>query len=262
MENLSAILAAELHIKPAQAAATLELLDSGNTVPFVARYRKEMTGSLDEEQIRTIEERAKYLRNLDARREEILACIKEEEELTPELEQKLAAATKMQELEDLYLPCKPKKRTRAQIAREKGLASLADLILAQTEPSLPLEKLAAMAVDPEKDVNSVEEAWQGAMDIVAETVSDRAEVREFLRRILWKEAVLASELAVDENTGKDFLMYKEYSEPVRQLPPHRILALNRGESLKCLKLSLNSDTDSILERLHSFLRINPHTAYT
>ena len=262
MENLSAILAAELHIKPAQAAATLELLDSGNTVPFVARYRKEMTGSLDEEQIRTIEERAKYLRNLDARREEILASIKEQEKLTPELEQKLLAATKMQELEDLYLPYKPKKRTRAQIAREKGLASLADLILAQTEPSLPLEKLAAMAVDPEKGVNSVEEAWQGAMDIVAETVSDRAEVREFLRRILWKEAVLASELAVDENTGKDFLMYKEYSEPVRQIPPHRILALNRGESLKCLKLSLNSDTDSILERLHSFLRINPHTAYT
>jgi uncharacterized protein len=262
MENLSALLAAELRIKPSQAAATLELLDSGNTVPFVARYRKEVTGSLDEEQIRTIEERAKYLRNLDARRQEILASIKEQEKLTPELEQKLNAATKMQELEDLYLPYKPKKRTRAMIAREKGLASLADLILAQEEPALPLDKLAALSVNPEKGVNTVEEAWQGAMDIVAETVSDRADVREFLRRLLWQEGQLASELIVDENVGQDFLMYKEYSEPVRFLPPHRILALNRGENLKCLKLTLVADTDKMQVRLHNFLKVKDHGAYT
>jgi len=262
MDKITTLLAVELKIKPSQVEATLQLLDSGNTVPFVARYRKEVTGSLDEEQIRNIEEKAQYLRNLDQRRQEILASITEQEKLTPELEQQLNKAVKMQELEDLYLPYRPKKRTRAQIAREKGLESLSDLILAQNEPALPLEKLAALAVDPEKGVNNVEEAWNGAMDIVAETVADRADVREFLRRILWQEAALSSELAVSEAEGKDFLMYKEYSEPVKLIPPHRILALNRGETLKYLKLTLNCPTENILARLNRFLKIHPTGTYT
>ena len=262
MDKLINLLAGELKIKPHQVEATLQLLDSGNTVPFVARYRKEVTGSLDEEQIRNIEERAQYLRNLDQRRQEILASIKEQEKLTPELEKQLNDAVKMQELEDLYLPYRPKKRTRAQIAREKGLTSLAELIIAQNEPAVPLDKLAALTLDPEKGVNTVEEAWTGALDIVAETVSDRADVRDFLRRILWQEAALASELAVSETEGKDFLMYKEYSEPVKLIPPHRILALNRGEALKMLKLTLTCPTENILARLNRFLKIHPTGTYT
>ena len=159
--TIEQIIAAELKVKPQQVHAALELLDGGNTIPFIARYRKEATGTLDEEALRSIEERAKYLRQLEERRAEILAAIEAQED----------AAVKMQELEDLYLPYRPKKRTRAQIAREKGLEPLAELITQQVQPSLPLEKLAALHIDAEKGVNSTEEAWQGAMDIVAENIT-------------------------------------------------------------------------------------------
>ena len=166
--TIEQIIAAELKVKPQQVHAALELLDGGNTIPFIARYRKEATGTLDEEALRSIEERAKYLRQLEERRAEILAAIETQEKLTPELKTQIDAAVKMQELEDLYLPYRPKKRTRAQIAREKGLEPLAELITQQVQPPLPLEKLAALHIDAEKGVNSAEEAWQGAMDIVAE----------------------------------------------------------------------------------------------
>ena len=159
--TIEQIIAAELKVKPQQVHAALELLDGGNTIPFIARYRKEATGTLDEEALRSIEERAKYLRQLEERRAEILAAIEAQEKLTPELKTQIEAAVKMQELEDLYLPYRPKKRTRAQIAREKGLEPLAELITQQVQPPLPLEKLAALHIDAEKDVNSTEEAWQG-----------------------------------------------------------------------------------------------------
>jgi len=259
--TIEQIIAGELSVRPQQAAATLELLDSGNTIPFIARYRKEVTGSLDEEQIRMISERAQYLRNLEERRQEILESITSQEKLTPELESQIKAAVKMQELEDLYLPYRPKKRTRAQIARERGLEPLAELIMAQSQPLMTLDKLASLHVDPEKGINSVSEAWAGASDIVAENISDRADIRELIRKELWKGAELASTLTVDETEGQDYLMYKEYSEPVRQLPPHRILALNRGESKNCLKLTLNYPADVMLTKLAQKLKIQPHTVW-
>jgi len=255
MEKIVLLLAKELNIRPAQAEAALQLLDDGNTVPFIARYRKEATGSLDEEQIRNLETRAQYLRNLDERREEILNSIREQEKLTPDLEQQIMAAEKMQVLEDLYLPYRPKKRTRAQIAREKGLEPLASYIVLQADTPKSLSELAAPFINGEKGVETESDAWNGARDIVAETVSDRADVRALVRRVLWQNALLASVLSTDETTGKDFLMYKEYSEPVRQLPPHRILALNRGEKLKYLKLTLNYPEENMQAELHRFLKI-------
>ncbi len=262
MEKIVLLLAKELNIKPHQAEAALQLLDDGNTVPFIARYRKEATGSLDEEQIRNLEARAQYLRNLDERREEILNSIREQEKLTPELEQQIMAAEKMQVLEDLYLPYRPKKRTRAQIAREKGLEPLASYIVLQADTSKTLPELAAPFINTEKGVETESDAWKGAQDIVAETISDRADVRALIRRVLWQNAQLASVLATDETTGKDFLMYKEYSEPVRQIPPHRTLALNRGEKLKYLKLTLNYPEENMLAELHRFLKIKEGTAFT
>lgn len=262
MEKIVLLLAKELNIKPHQAEAALQLLDDGNTVPFIARYRKEATGSLDEEQIRNLEARAQYLRNLDERREEILNSIREQEKLTPELEQQIMAAEKMQVLEDLYLPYRPKKRTRAQIAREKGLEPLASYIVLQADTSKTLPELAAPFINTEKGVETESDAWKGAQDIVAETISDRADVRALIRRVLWQNAQLASVLATDETTGKDFLMYKEYSEPVRQIPPHRTLALNRGEKLKYLKLTLNYPEENMLAELYRFLKIKEGTVFT
>lgn len=260
--TIEQIIAAELKVKPQQVHAALELLDGGNTIPFIARYRKEATGTLDEEALRSIEERAKYLRQLEERRAEILAAIEAQEKLTPELKTQIEAAVKMQELEDLYLPYRPKKRTRAQIAREKGLEPLAELITQQVQPPLPLEKLAALHIDAEKGVNSAEEAWQGAMDIVAENISDNAAVRDFIRRELWKNAELASALGADETEAKDFLMYADYAEPVHRLPPHRILALNRGESKGLLKVSLKYPAEIMTEKLARKLKIQQHTVWT
>ena len=260
--TIEKIIAAELKVKPQQVHAALELLDGGNTIPFIARYRKEATGTLDEEALRSIEERAKYLRQLEERRAEILAAIEAQEKLTPELKTQIDAAVKMQELEDLYLPYRPKKRTRAQIAREKGLEPLAEVITQQVQPPLPLEKLAALHIDAEKGVNSAEEAWQGAMDIVAENISDNAAVRDFIRRELWKNAELASALGADETEAKDFLMYADYAEPVHRLPPHRILALNRGESKGLLKVSLKYPAEVMTEKLARKLKIQQHTVWT
>ena len=262
IKNLSPLIAKELKLDTAKIAATLQLLDEGNTIPFVARYRKEVTGSLDEEQIRNISEKAQYLRNLAQRREEILSSITTQGKLTPELEAAINATTKLQELEDLYLPYKQKKRTRAMIAKERGLEPLAELIMAQQEPAVSLEELAKCHVDEEKGVKTVEDAWQGAMDIVAESISDRADLREVVRKETWRNAELASELCVDEATGQDFLMYKEYAEPIRQLPPHRILALNRGENKDMLKVKLNLPVENMLSLLHRRIGIKPEGAFT
>jgi uncharacterized protein len=259
---IAPLIAKELKLGAGNIVATLNLLDEGNTIPFVARYRKEVTGSLDEEQIRNISERAQYLRNLAQRREEILSSISSQGKLTPELEAAINATTKLQELEDLYLPYKQKKRTRAMIAREKGLEPLADLIEAQEEPAVSLDELAKVHLDEEKGVTTVEEAWQGAMDIVAENISDRADIRDLVRKELWRNATLSSELAVDETTGQDFLMYKEYEEPIRQIPPHRILALNRGEAKEMLKVKLALPSDAILGIISRRLKIKEQGTFT
>lgn len=265
MEDINIIaplIAQELKLDTSKISATLNLLDEGNTIPFVARYRKEVTGSLDEEEIRNISERAQYLRNLAQRREEILSSITTQGKLTPELEAAINATSKLQELEDLYLPYKQKKRTRAMIARERGLEPLADLILAQNEPSVPLEELAKLHLDEDNGVNTLEDAWQGAMDIVAENISDRADIRELVRKELWRSAELSAELATDETTAQDFLMYKEYKEPIRQVPPHRMLALNRGEAKDMLKVKMALPSEAIYGHLARKLAIKTQGAFT
>ncbi|MBQ7318120.1 MAG: RNA-binding transcriptional accessory protein, partial [Phascolarctobacterium sp.] len=261
MEKIINALARELNIKPKQAEATVQLLDEGNTVPFIARYRKEATGSLDEEQIRTIEERLAYLRNLEQRRQEILTAIAAQEKLTPELEAAINSAEKMQALEDLYLPYRPKRRTRAQIARENGLEPLAQLIEEQGKPLISLEQLAAMHIDEEKGIATAEDAWQGAQDIVAENISDSADVRKLLRRELWNAGELVSELIIDEKDAPEFLQYREYSEPVRQLPPHRILAMNRGEDKKALKINLRCPDEKLIAKVAQKLKLNEQSPF-
>lgn len=232
------IIARELGVKPGQVIATITLLDDGNTVPFIARYRKEATGELDEEQIRTTEERCTYLRNLVKRQEEIITSISEQDKLTPELEIAINAAVKLQELEDLYLPYRPKKRTRAQIAREKGLEPLAVIMLAQTMSAGNVTEIAAEYINPENEVLSAELALAGAMDIIAETVSERADLRALLRKQLWMNGEIATTLTVSDSEGQDFLNYREYREPVKRMPSHRILAINRGERKNMLKVEL------------------------
>ena len=249
-------IARELGIKVFQAEAAVKLLDDGNTVPFISRYRKEATGELNEEQIRTIQERLQYLRNLVKRQEEILSSIEEQGKLTPELAAAITASNKLQELEDLYLPFRPKKRTRAQIAREKGLEPLAEMMFAQelTEGS-PLDAASAF-VNEEKEVLTPEAALAGAMDIVAETVSEKADVRAMLRKQLWQTAEIATELAVDETEGKEMLTYKEYREPVKRMPSHRILAVNRGEAKKLLKVHLLAPHDTHIDMINRQFNTN------
>ncbi|GAB4373648.1 MAG: Tex family protein [Calditrichia bacterium] len=222
------IIARELDLKVFQVANTVELLDTGNTVPFIARYRKEATGKLDEEQIRLIEERVKYLRMLEARKATILKTIEEQGKLTPELEEKIRSSLKLQEVEDLYLPYKPKKRTRATIAREKGLEPLAMIILGQEIEEGNLMELAGDFIDEEKGVTTAEEALAGASDIVAEIISDDAEVRKRIRNLYRKTGILTSE-AKQAESRSEYEIYYDFKEAVSRLVPHRILAINRGE---------------------------------
>lgn len=240
-----AIIAKELGVKPGQVEAAVTLLDEGNTVPFIARYRKEVTGELQDEQLRTIEERIKYLRNLEARRQEIINAITEQEKMTDELMASLMKAVKLQELEDLYLPYRPKKRTRAMIARERGLEPLADMILNDTVTSGNPLDIAREYIS--EDVPTPEDAIQGASDIVAEIVSDSADFRATLRKRMWKEGFIQAELVEDNEHKDQFLQYNEYAEPVRQMPSHRILAVNRGEKLGALKLALTVPDESYIQ---------------
>ena len=240
-----AIIAKELGVKPGQVESAVTLLDEGNTVPFIARYRKEVTGELQDEQLRTIEERIKYLRNLEARRQEIIKAITEQEKMTDELMASLMKAVKLQELEDLYLPYRPKKRTRAMIARERGLEPLADMILNDTVTSGNPLDIAREYIS--EDVPTPEDAIQGASDIVAEIVSDSADFRATLRKRMWKEGFIQAELVEDNEHKDQFLQYNEYAEPVRQMPSHRILAVNRGEKLGALKLALTVPDESYIQ---------------
>ena len=245
MESMFAIIAKELGVKPGQVESAVTLLDEGNTVPFIARYRKEVTGELQDEQLRTIEERIKYLRNLEARRQEIINAITEQEKMTDELMASLMKAVKLQELEDLYLPYRPKKRTRAMIARERGLEPLADMILNDTVTSGNPLDIAREYIS--EDVPTPEDAIQGASDIVAEIVSDSADFRATLRKRMWKEGFIQAELVEDNEHKDQFLQYNDYAEPVRQMPSHRILAVNRGEKLGALKLALTVPDESYIQ---------------
>ena len=255
-----AIIAKELGVKPGQVESAVTLLDEGNTVPFIARYRKEVTGELQDEQLRTIEERIKYLRNLEARRQEIINSITEQDKMTDELMASLMKAVKLQELEDLYLPYRPKKRTRAMIARERGLEPLADMILNDTVTSGNPLDIAREYIS--EDVPTPEDAIQGASDIVAEIVSDSADFRATLRKRMWKEGFIQAELVEDNEHKDQFLQYNEYAEPIRQMPSHRILAVNRGEKLGALKLALTVPDESYIQYMVRGITTNEQSIFS
>jgi uncharacterized protein len=224
--------------------ATIELLDEGSTVPFIARYRKEVTGNLDEVQIRAIEEKLFYFRELVSRKQTILASIQEQGKLTDALQIRIEQTLDKSELEDLYLPYKPKRRTRAMIAREKGLEPLAAYLWNQEPTGTPLEVFAATFVDGEKGVASVAEALEGARHIIAETISDDADIRGLLRRVMFDEGVIVSKKATDAvDEEQKFAMYYDYREPVRQIPSHRMLAIRRGEASAVLYFVIELEPD-------------------
>lgn len=260
MESMFVIIAKELGVKPGQVESAVTLLDEGNTVPFIARYRKEVTGELQDEQLRTIEERIKYLRNLEARRQEIINSITEQDKMTDELMASLMKAVKLQELEDLYLPYRPKKRTRAMIARERGLEPLADMILNDTVTSGNPIDIAKDYIS--EDVPTPEDAIRGASDIVAEIVSDSADFRATLRKRMWKEGFIQAELVEDNEHKDQFLQYNEYAEPIRQMPSHRILAVNRGEKLGALKLALTVPDESYIQYMVRGITTNEQSIFS
>lgn len=235
-------IANELTVKPGQVKATIALLDEGATVPFISRYRKEVTGELDEVQVAAIRDRVLQLRELDKRKEAVLKSIKEQGKLTDELEDKIAQAESMARLEDIYLPYKPKRRTKATIAREKGLEPLAELIFSQN--SIDIDSESKKYIDSEKEVNSVEEALQGARDIIAEWINENAELREKMRKLFVEEGTFSSKvLPGKEAEAIKYKDYFEWSEPIKTAPSHRVLAMRRGE--KELFLLLDSAPDEV-----------------
>lgn len=253
-------LAQELGIKKSQAEAAVKLIDEGNTIPFIARYRKEMTGSLDDEVLRKLYERLNYLRNLEDRKAQVIASIEEQGKMTPELKKQITKAAVLVEVEDLYRPYKPKRRTRATIAKEKGLEPLANIILLQMTKR-PLEEDAAAFVSEEKGVSGAEDALQGAMDILAEQVSDRADCRSRIREMTMKEGRLTS-AARDEKNASVYEMYYQFEEPVSKVAGHRILAINRGEKEKFLTVKLEAPEEEIIAYLERqiVIRDNPFTS--
>ncbi|MGX6446366.1 Tex family protein [Neobacillus sp. K501] len=241
-------IAAEQAITHKQVKSVISLLNEGNTVPFIARYRKEMTGALDEVQIRNIQERWQYIQNLEQRKEEVLRIIAEQGKLTDELTKAITKAEKLQEIEDLYRPYKQKRRTKATVAKEKGLEPFAEWLL--TFSTDPVEVKAKEFLSEEKEVLTVEDAISGAKDIIAEIVSDDADGRKWIRRETFKAGMVESSVKDDDKDEKKvYEMYYEYEEPVSKIVPHRILALNRGEKEEIIRVSIKVNTDQILSYL-------------
>ena len=246
----------ELNITAAQATAVIELIDEGNTIPFIARYRKDKTGGLDDEILRQFDERLKYLRNLDERRETILKSIEEQGKLTKELAAQISAAETMVALEDLYRPYKQKRRTRAMVAREKGLAPLAEF-LREMNPSMSPEEYAASFINAELGIETAADAIQMAEDIIAEEISDNAQYRSFIRRKTLSDGVLMSS-AKDAQAESVYENYYDYNENLKTLPGHRVLALNRGEKEKVLTLKVAAPTEDILTYLDLKIGVRKH----
>ncbi len=243
-------IAAELSLRPSQVAAALDLLLAGNTIPFVARYRKEATGELDEVQLREIRDRHEYLTELEERRSAILTAIEEQGKLTPELRTQLERAETKAELEDLYRPYKPRRRTRATIAMERGLAPLAELLGAGRLSDAEILTAALAYVDEERDVATVEEALAGARDIVAERIAEEVGTRAFIRELTWQQGVLESRAARGkEGATSKFQDYYDFSQPLRTIPGHRVLAIRRGEAEEFLTARIRAPEEEILERL-------------
>ena len=236
-------LAQELNLKKEQVERTVALLDEGSTVPFIARYRKEVTGSLDDTVLRTLSERLDYLRSLDKRREEVYNAIVVQEKMTPEIEAALSAAKILTEIEDIYRPFKQKRRTRASVARERGLEPLAQALIEQkTKYDKPLTEYAADFIDEEKGVSTAEDALAGACDIIAEDISDNAEYRKEVRRLTYRDGILKTVGAKEEDSV--YAMYYDRSERVNRIPDHRILAINRGEKEEFLRVSIITEGDA------------------
>ena len=251
--NILQTIATELQIKAWQVEAVVKLIDEGNTIPFIARYRKEAHGSLNDEQLRSLDERLRYLRTLEERRGVILASIEEQGQLTPELKKQIEEAATQSALEDLYLPYRPKRRTRATIARERGLEPLAQEIL-QQEMKVPVLVRAADFVDPEKEVKDARAALQGAEDIIAERISDRAEIRAEIREKTFALGVIVSEVRKDmDQPDSVYAQYFHYEEAASKIPGHRILALNRGEKEKVLGITVRVDEEEMIRVIESFV---------
>ena len=249
----------ELNVKRWQVDAAVKLIDEGNTIPFIARYRKEATGTLDDEQLRKLYERLNYLRNLEEKKEQVLSSIEEQGKLTEELKKQILAAETLVVVEDLYRPYRPKRRTRATIAKEKGLEPLAAVITLQ-KMSRPVEEEAKAYVNPEKEVNTVAEAIAGARDIIAESISDEADYRSWIRKITMQKGRLIS-TAKDEKAESVYEMYYDFEEPVNRLAGYRVLALNRGEKEKFLTVKIEAPEEDIIRYLEK-KTIHGDNAYT
>ena len=256
--DYSKVLSQQFQIKEEYANNIISLLDDGNTIPFIARYRKEMHGSMDDQLIREFSEKLEYLRSLDKRREEIRTLIDGQEKLTDEISLALDNAETLSELEDIYRPYRPKRKTRASVAKEKGLEPLAEIILKQESKCDPVA-VAEEYVDEEKGVANVEDALQGAMDIIAETVSDNAEIRKRIRNLANVNGVISS-VAVDAEKDSVYRQYYDYKEPVKKIADHRLLAVNRGEKEGFLKVSVEMDTERPLNSIAKVMITNPACA--
>ena len=246
MDTIIQILARELGQKETYIQNVVNLIDEGNTIPFIARYRKELHGAMDDTTLRTLADRLQYLRNLDKRREEVKGAIETQGKLTEELSAAIDSAATLAEVEDLYRPYKQKRRTRATMAKEKGLEPLADLLFAQAMDGPVPEEAAAGYVDPEKGVETVEEALQGANDIIAERISDDADIRKLLRELVWKKGYLVSAAAAKERSDTVYRLYYDFRSPINRLQGHQILAINRGEREDILKVSVEMDREAAL----------------
>ena len=256
--DYSKVLSQQFQIKEEYANNIISLLDDGNTIPFIARYRKEMHGSMDDQLIREFSEKLEYLRSLDKRRDEIRTLIDGQEKLTDEISLALDKAETLSELEDIYRPYRPKRKTRASVAKEKGLEPLAEIILKQESKCDPVA-VAEEYVDEEKGIANVEDALQGAMDIIAETVSDNAEIRKRIRNLANVNGVISS-VAVDAEKDSVYRQYYDYKEPVKKIADHRLLAVNRGEKEGFLKVSVEMDTERPLNSIAKVMITNPACA--
>lgn len=244
MADIAARLARELNIKRSQVDETIRLIDDGNTIPFIARYRKEVTGGLDDQVLRELSERLTYLRNLEDRREEVRRLIDSQGMLSEEVSESLDRADTLQEIEDIYRPFKPKRRTRASVAREKGLEPLAVTIYAQTLKKGNAEEIASAYIDAEKGVNTAEEALAGALDIIAEMISDNAEYRKAIREFTFREGTIVTAARKEEDSP--YRMYYDFREPAARIAPHRVLAVNRGEREGFLSVKLEAPENRIV----------------
>ena len=252
--NINKIIADELSIKLSQVDAAVKLIDEGNTIPFISRYRKEATGALNDEQLRNLYDRLTYLRNLDEKKATVLSSIEEQGLLTDELKAQINDAMTMVVLEDLYRPYRPKRRTKASIAKEKGLEGLANIILLQMTKK-PLDEEAKAYLNPEKEVNTIEDAINGAKDIIAENISDDADYRMWIRKYTFNNGSIVSK-AKDEKAESVYEMYYDYSEAVKKVPGHRVLAMNRGEAEKVLTIKISVDEEQIIKYLESKVIVN------